>query len=770
MAKLAVIGLVVLIFYSIYLDSQVTSRFSDARYQAPALLYSRSLELAPERNLTQDIIVAELRALDYREARYARNPGEYQRLPGQILLHRRAFDFPDAFSPPQRVRLLIDENERLERVESWPDQHEMEGLRLEPQLLGRFATDSGEDRLLVGLEQVPVLLQETLLLVEDRDFYHHHGVLPSAIARAAMANFAAGRTVQGGSTITQQLVKNMFLNHERRYTRKVNEALMALILDYRFAKDEILEAYFNEVFFGQDRGHAIHGIGLASQFYFGKAVEDLQVNEIATLVGMIRGPSLYEPRRHPERARNRRDTVLRLMFEHDLISQTQYIAAVESDVVVREQQRLVRFDRPDYVDQVQQELRALMPDRSWQRTGLRVFTAFEPDAQRALEQAARQPLTDQRIADAELAMVVTDAQTGALRALVGGRQAVNAGFNRALNARRPVGSLIKPFVYALALEQPERYWLGSVLDDEPVSLRDERGQEWQPRNFDGEFIGPVSLYQSLVDSRNIPVVQVGMEVTPAAVRSRLQRAGLSARLHAWPSLLLGAVDLTPLEVATLYGALANGGVAHRIYSVEAITTHRGDVLYARHEETEGSAAPLFEENAIFLVNHALSGAVTEGTARALGQQFHQGELAGKTGSTNDLRDSWFVSFDARQVVTVWVGHDDNRPVGLTGSRGALPLAAEYWQRVAVSPRRTELPEGFTYRYQDRQTLARVGSQCAETLRLPAHGAELEALQLGCDGQVITESESEAEQEPTRRNWLQRVFGRGGSSRDDNDKL
>ncbi|RUO40048.1 penicillin-binding protein 1B [Aliidiomarina taiwanensis] len=750
--RLGLVAAVVLVFYAIYLDGQLTHRFSTARYQAPALLYSQALEINAQQPITRERIIKELQALDYQVSRYARNSGEYQAQGQQLLLNTRAFSFPTHFAQSQRVRLLFDEEGWLERVESWPGQEPLDSLQLEPQILGRFSTDSHEDRLLVGLERVPVLMRETLLLVEDREFYHHHGVRPTAIARAAVANLMAGRAVQGGSTITQQLVKNMYLSHDKTYVRKANEAIMALILDYRFSKDEILEAYFNEVFFGQDRGNAIHGVALASQFYFGEFVEDLSVAEIATLIGMIKGPSYYEPRRNPERAQQRRDVVLRLMFEHDLISQTQYLAAVESPVRTRAEKRLARFNRPDFIDLVQQEVRSILPDRSWQETGLRVFTTFDPEQQRALEQAARNSNSVQQLADNERAMVLTEHRSGAVRALVGGAQPVLGGFNRAITARRQVGSLAKPWVYAIALEQAERYSLASMLDDSPVTIQDKHGEDWTPRNFDNKFRGYTSLYQSLVHSLNIPVVRLGMELTPEYIRSRLLPAAGDARIPPWPSILLGAMDFTPLEVARVYGALAAEGIAHKPYAVNAITTHRGDLLYQHMAEP----VQLFTKEAAWLTSFALEGAIRTGTGRGLA---HLGPgLAGKTGSTNDLRDSWFVSYDANYVLTTWLGHDDNSPVGLTGSRGALPLAGAYWQVAGVAPRSPFLPQQMHWAYIDQTRGVRVGAQCEHAIRLPIWGEAPEAT-YDCQGEPLPEHhETEQPKDEKKKSWWQRLFG------------
>lgn len=743
--KLLLLAIVATAFYMIYLDSALTKRFSEARYEAPALLYSRALLLDTDDLITREQVVRELSALDYRDSRYARNPGEYQQQGNDILLYRRAFDFPDQYEPGIRVRLRFDQSDRLVEIESWPEQTALNRVRLEPQLIGRFASDNNEDRLLVGLEQVPVLMQQTLLLVEDQDFYHHHGVKPSSIARAAMANLAAGRTVQGGSTITQQLIKNMYLTRAQTITRKVNEALMALVLDFRFSKDEILEAYFNEVFYGQDGGHAIHGVGLASRYFYGKAPEDLTPAEIAMLVGMVKGPSLYNPYRNPDTAADRRDLVLRLMYSDDLINQPQYLAALQAPVVTRASNRLVARARPDYVDYVQRELRELVPGRAWQETGLRVFTYFDPWMQNITEKAVMDRMELLPDIEVQAAAVVTDYRTGTLRALVGGRAPLQGGFNRAFQARRPIGSLIKPFVYSLALEDEDQFSLASVLIDEPLTVRDERGREWQPGNFDNEFKGPISLYQSWIDSRNIPAIQTALAVTPAKIRDRLYTLGATGAIHAYPSLALGTIDLSPVQVSELYGYLANNGSGFRLSAISGVTTHRGDLVYLDERKPRSG----FRSEAAYLARYASYGVVEHGTGRALGQDI-SAALGGKTGSTNELRDSWFVSFDDRHILTVWLGRDDNQPIGLTGSRGALPLAATYWKNTQIRPLNLSFPASVEMRSWDSETGRPVGANCPNTMQAPGI--------IGGEEIADCKPEQQDEEEEPPQSWWRRIFG------------
>lgn len=743
--KLALIGIVLLAFYGIYLDSKVTERFANARYQAPALIYSRSLELNLESGLAVTSVISELRALDYRQSRSAREPGEYQHANQQILLHRRAFDFPDTIEPAKRIRLLFDDSGLLTQIQSWPEQEPISQIRLEPQLLGRFPTGQGEDRLILGLEEVPELMKQTLLLVEDQDFYHHAGVRPTAIVRAVMANVAAGRTVQGGSTITQQLIKNMFLSSEQTYVRKFNEALMALILDFRFSKDEILEAYFNEVFFGQDGGHAIHGIGLGSHFYFGKTPQNLSVDEIALLIGMVKGPSLYNPRRNPDHAKERRDLVLRLMYENDLVNQTQYLAAIDRNVRTREQTRLSRYGRPDFIDAVQAELNEYVRGSDWHHTGLKVYTTFSPQQQARLEASSRSEFIPDQVKSSERALIVADHETGAIEALIGGAEPVNAGFNRALDARRAIGSLVKPWVYAIALEEHERFNLLTLIDDSPIELVNEKGDLWQPQNFDETFRGEIPLLEAIVDSRNTPVIRVGMEVTPETVRRRLIRAGAPPAIHAYPSLMLGTIEMSPFQVTQLYLPLVNNGMSIPLHTIQAVTTHRGDTIFLRAD----TARLMLDQEAATLTRYALQQVVERGTGRGLSAI--SSNIGGKTGSTDDLRDSWFVSFDGSKILTVWVGYDNNDSVGLTGSSGALLLAQEYWKRTQTKELSTNLPESMHWVYVDAMEMNKVGSDCIGVLRVPMIGTAPEEF-YDCDGNLRDREETE------ERSWFERIFG------------
>jgi len=740
--KLALVGVFVLGFYLIYLDETLSQRFASNRYQAPALIYGRAMTLAPGIGISQAQVIQELTLLGYRRHNEVIDSGYYQSQSKQLHIYRRPFDFPDGPEMARQVKVQFA-NDRVQRVFSWPDGRELASFRLEAPLISRLTPSSQEDRLLVGLESVPNLLVETLLLVEDRNFYHHSGVSVTAIGRAFMANLAAGRTVQGGSTLTQQLVKNLYLTREQTLWRKFNEALMALVIDFRFSKNEILETYLNEVYFGQDKGSAIHGIGLASAFFFGKQVQELDAAEVALLVGIVKGPSYYDPRRYPERAIERRDLILQLMFEHDLLSKPDYLAAIDAPIETLASGGLVNRKRPHYSELVDRELRGIALPPKWQNEGLRVFTYFDPQAQNAAENALQEVLPAlTKDPDLEGAMVVADYHRGGISALVGGRNSQLSGFNRALLAQRQVGSLLKPYIYATALEQAQNYSLATPLSDARLQLDDVGGEAWIPRNYDGEYLQPLALYDAFVQSRNLPAVHLGLALGVDKIAQRMRAAGVTTPIAEYPSLTLGAVPLSPMAVTRLYATLANDGYYQPLRAIEAITTHTGLPVYQRQIER---GKQVFTAPAAYLTAYALRGVVSEGTGRALAERFPNQALAGKSGTTNELKDSWFVAYDDTQVATVWVGRDDNQSMGLTGSTGALPVVRHYLAHKGITPLRNQPPEGISTMAFHRVTGQPVPLACNDARRFPAITQPL-AEDINCSGEVEEKS------------WLERLFG------------
>ncbi|RVU41739.1 penicillin-binding protein 1B [Rheinheimera riviphila] len=722
--KAALVLTLTLFIYLIYLDSKITSLFSGQKWQIPAQLYGRSLALAPGKHLSQVQMLDELQRLQYREDPRLSGPGQYHVSGQTVSVFRRAFDFPAG----HQVATLLHVGFAGEFVQSLSTGRERQALtnaQLEPQLLQHLVAAEQEDRELLVLDQVPKTIKDTLLLVEDRDFYSHHGVSAWSVLRAFWANLQAGKTVQGGSTLTQQLAKNMYTNQQRTYFRKVNEALIALVLDYRYSKDQILEAYLNEISLGQFKANPVHGLGLGSKLYFGKPLAELRPHEYALLIAIIKGPSHYDPRRYPKRAEDRRDLILGMMRDHGLLDQTQWFAATSQplDVIPIGEHLKGRF--PAYIDKVRQELRELVKDKTQLQNGIRVFTYFDAMAQQAAEQAVlkRVAKLDPAI---EAAVVATDYQQGALTAIIGGRNTTFAGYNRAISAQRQIGSIIKPVVYLTALQQPQRFHLGTILADTPLTLKS-GSRNWSPLNYDKKFRGNVSLMSALSDSLNIPTVRLGLQLGLPALQQELQQLGLEREVKLQPSSLLGAVEMSPLEVAQLYQTIANKGQYRELATIAAITTHDGAAVYQRQSKPQQRV----DASAAYLLQFALQQATQSGTAQSLAAQFPRQKFAGKTGTSSDYRDSWFTGFDHETSLTVWLGRDDNKAIGLTGGSGALPIFSTYFQQLGVNSLFRAVPENVQKQFISKTNGRFVEESCVNVLLLPVIWVEM-PLQQHCD--------------------------------------
>lgn len=677
----------VLLFVGIYLDSVVKDRFDGQLFDLPTVVYARILNLSPGENITIKEMRNELDVLNYRKVSQPRYPGEYSSSSTRIELIRRPFEFADGPEPDRHVMLHFSSS-GLQRIQSLESKGDLGYLRIEPKMLGMLEKDQNEQRLFLRRDQFPEVLVDALLATEDRDFYQHDGVSPLAIGRALVANIKAGRTVQGGSTLTQQLAKNLFLTRDKTLWRKVREAYIALILDYRYSKDRILEAYLNEVYLGQSGGDAIHGFALASRYYFGQPIQELRIDQLAMLVGMVKGPSYYNPIRYPERTKTRRDLVLRLLMQQDMLTAQQYEQAVNRPLDTQSKPRIASR-QPAYFQQLNIELKEKVGDNFKAETGLRLFTSLDPVSQSKLEQAIAKKvpeLAKRAGKELEAAAVAVDRHSGEIRAMVGGKRVGYEGFNRALNASRPIGSLVKPAIYLTALEQPEKYNLATTLHDTPLSLKGSKGSVWAPRNFDRKFRGDVPLYLALAKSLNVPTVRLGMELGIPEVSATLERLGVDKNeIRPVPSMFLGSFSLTPFEVAQMYQTVTNSGKRAKLSALRSVIDMDGNVLY----QSLPRSSQAVDQQAAWLTTYAMKQGVAQGTGRFLQSQFAWAALAGKTGTSNDSRDSWFVGVDGREVTTVWLGRDDNKSTKLTGSSGALRVYAEYLkQRI---PERLELP-------------------------------------------------------------------------------
>ncbi|MBX3707537.1 MAG: penicillin-binding protein 1B [Pseudomonadales bacterium] len=694
--------------YMRYLDTTITATFEGRRWSVPAVIYAQPLELFPGALLSMANVTRELNRLGYREATGTPPPGSYQRGDGSLDIHLRSFRFIEGPRESQRIRLRFRQGTLVDVSD--PSGRAVPLIRLDPAAIGSFFPSHGEDRVVLAPDQVPPLLVETLKIIEDRNFDQHPGFDLAGIIRALWVNVRAGEIQQGGSTLTQQLVKSYYLDNRRTIERKVRELLMAIILDARFAKPDILNAYVNEIFLGQDGRRAVHGFGLGAQFYFNKPIDELGADEIATLVAVIRGPSFYNPYRHPERALARRDFVLDRMLESGLITATGHTAAKQQPLRVVRGARLGGMYYPAYMDLVRRRLDALYQDDDLTTSGLQIFTTLNPPVQESIEQAIAETLQDLEQSrklpanTLQAAAVVTSIQTGEVLALAGGRVAGFDGFNRALNARRPIGSLVKPVIYLKALESG--YNLTTILDDAPVNLTLNR-QTWSPNNYDRRVYGPVPLVRALGNSLNLATVQLGLRLGVEEVADRLETLSGHRPANRFPSLLLGAEAMTPLEVAGMYGTLASGGFYMAPKAVVAVLDETGQPLSRHSIEVEQRIAP---DVASTLVR-AMEAAMRYGTGRS--SRFARAGVAGKTGTTDDYRDSWFAGFDGVHLVVTWIGTDDNQPTQLSGATGALKVWDAIMTRLAVRP--LHHPPSNTLRTVDYQSGLLADESCSEEL-------------------------------------------------------
>jgi penicillin-binding protein 1B len=659
--------------WAVHLDRVVTREFQGRLWSVPARVYAAPLDLYSGAPVSANDLEQELRRLHYRRGDPAAGPGIYRRIGNAFDIEARRVRFIDEQRDPERVSIHAD-NASITSMRL-ADGTDLPVFRLDPPVIGSLFPIHGEDRLIVAPADVPPLLREGIKLIEDRRFDEHHGVDFYGVLRASWADLRAGRVVQGGSTLTQQLVKNYFLSDEQTFGRKATEAVMAMRLEAHYSKEDILVAYLNEVYLGQDGSRAIHGFGLGSEYYFAKPLDELEPAELALLIGLVKGPSLYDPRRHPERALARRNLVLKEFAEAHLIDAAAAKRATAGPLGLRPPGGSYV---PAYIDLVRRDLKRDYAEADLAAAGLSVYTSLDLRAQAAAERALTQNLqrldlrAPVRGEHLEGAVIVVEPSSGDVVAVVGGREVDTSGFNRALDARRPIGSLVKPAVYLTALETG-RYTAASLIEDAPIEVKLADGSVWAPQNFERTVNGQVPLARALAESMNLATVRLGLDVGLPKVAATLERLGLESSPTLNPSLLLGTVEMSPLEVVQVYTTLADGGFRTRLRAVRAVLDEHGRPLKTFKVQVEAAAPPA----AVYQLDRMLMLVPTHGTARGAAARLPQGlVVAGKTGTSSDTRDSWFAGFTGNYLSVVWVGYDDNRDTGLTGAAGALPVWAD----------------------------------------------------------------------------------------------
>lgn len=710
----------VVLLYVIYLDFEVRDRFKGRLWSVPSKVYARSLTLAQGMTLNADSFEYELKLMAYEEVRYIpQQPGQYRRWQNNFELISRPFKDDETESASSAIRLEIAANKLVQMKRLFQPQP-IESVRLDPALIGSIYPRETEDRQLLKLDDVPERLIKTLIAVEDRSFYEHFGINPLAIMRALWVNLKAGAKRQGGSTLTQQLVKNLFLSPERSYWRKINEAIMALLLELHYDKNSILEAYINEVYLGQNKKASIHGFELGSQFYFDRPLNKLSPEQGALLIGLIKGPSYFNPRRHPERALERRNVVLEVMRDQQVIGNLLYKKSVRKPLAVDSLSRFADRQFPAFIDLVKRQLHSRFSSDELKKEGLQIYTTFDPQVQHVAEQSVKNVLKtiQYRAHDVPLqtAVVITDIKSSAVLALIGGRDAGFRGFNRALDASRQIGSLIKPAIYLAALQAggtgKDSIHLSTKLDDSLLALKFRDGQVWQPQNYDKHFRGDVILFDALVHSYNVPSVRLGLKIGLGEIVKTLRNLGLQKEVPVYPSMLLGAFELTPFDVASMYQTIAADGHQLGLHSIKRVLSHQGEPLVYFAEEAKYT----IEESNVYLVKTALHAVTQQGTAKRL--KSIEKNLAGKTGTTDDLRDSWFAGFGGNKLGVVWVGNDDNLATGLTGASGALSVWKDIFQNLPVTSIDLVAPENISFHEVDRKSGLLAGFSCSNTVKLP----------------------------------------------------
>ncbi|MFT5115274.1 MAG: penicillin-binding protein 1B [Parasphingorhabdus sp.] len=758
-----------LLAWLIWLDYWAIQKFHDRHQVSPAQVYSRPLEWFPGTRMGLSDSLRQLESLGYRKAVNVVQPGNYFVGQGYFDVHIRSFRYAEGIQKPTTVRVHFKARS-IHKIERLPDRSALPVVLFDPVEIGTIQPRSHQDRRLLKLHDVPDELLTTLLLVEDRHFSTHFGVDPWAIARAMWANFRLGRMHQGGSTLTQQLVKNLYLTSERTFKRKFKELFYSLILEFHFEKHEILEAYVNEVFLAQSGNRAVHGFALASEHFFARPLGELETQEFALLVGMVKAPSSYNPHRHPQQATQRRNLVLKVLRDSDQIDETRYQMLKDKPLGVAQGSSTPGKAHIAYLDLVRRQL----GDSSRQiddDVTLTLWSTMEMQVQNAAQSALTNGLKkleksrSMKSGTLQGAVVVLRAENGQVLGLVGDRRSGYAGFNRALDARRPVGSLLKPMLLLSALENDKDLHLASPVSDEPFSLKLANGSLWQPENYDKQSHGDVSLLALLENSYNIASARLGVATGVGNFVDVLGRLGYDKPVDAYPSTLLGAIEMSPLEVAKLYLPFASGGLGFNLRAFVIATDPQGRTRIKNLAVTH----QLIQPEQHYLVDFALKGVVKRGTASSsLGDWTEKLGLAGKTGTTNNYRDSWFAGYSGNFLTVVWIGRDDNQPMGLSGASGALQI----WQQIMrnLPNRRSEFsqPNTISRAYWQSASGAITAKPCSKSIRLPFLSATMPTPSGRCNDKSSLSSTLRTLKPKASKlgGWLQKVFGNSDAADED----
>jgi penicillin-binding protein 1B len=709
-------------FYLASLYNDISQLIAQRRAALTSAIYSAPLEIIVGDEIGPLHLIDRLERLSYSRVQQPSHPGEYSMEPGTMAIYVREFRLSDRGYPATLIRLTFDGGRVTGIADSFGVAQPQ--AMLEPEIIGRLLPDAPAERVEVSLNDVPPYLIKGLLATEDRFFYYHFGFDPVRIIEAAITDLHSHRLSQGASTLTQQLARTFIEQHTRSFHRKIRELAIALVLEMRLSKDEILERYLNDVWIGEYQGTPIYGMPLAARYFFNKDLRQVTPAEAATLIGMIQAPSSDDPRRHPDSARQRRNVVLGLMRGAHALDQARYEAALAEPVVTVPAPGLRRA--PYFTDYVTSQVSKL-PTVNGMLSGLRVYTTLDPE----LEESGRQaivanleqleklhPHLRRRTPGRQLqsALVAIEPRSGAIEAMVGGRDYSTSQFNRVASAERQPGSAFKPVVYLTALDPAlsplnEPVTLASILPDRPMSFGG-----WRPVNYEGGYAGDVTVAQALADSLNVPTAYLGSLLGPPAMIRTAHLMGIQENLPNYLPISIGSGEVTLLEMASVYATFAGSGVVRPPYAIEAVVNSRGQMIYQHTPRPHR----LMSRAVAYLMTGALRGVLQYGTGKGAARMGLNFPAAGKTGTTEDYHDAYFIGYTRQLVCGVWVGFDEPQDIGLPGADAALPAWVKF---MSDSVRQPQLgfgpaPPGITMATIDPTTGGLATPSCPRVATLP----------------------------------------------------
>jgi len=721
-----IIFLIISIAYVLILDSKVVNKLDGVLWTVPAKVYARPLELAEGGKINVDVLKKELEILSYELTKgIPDTPGEFSQSQRSVNIFIRGFGSQE----PGLYRLKI-ENDKIDSIKR-KDGISIDLIQLEPLSIGGMFPSHLQDRILLNFSQVPKDLEEMILVVEDRNFYSHKGISLRSIMRAFIKNTRALGIEEGGSTITQQLAKSLFFSPEQTIKRKIKEAIAALLIEIHYSKQEILLAYINDVFIAQSGRRAIHGFGLASQFFFGTDLKNLSLDQKALLVGMLKGPSLYSPINNPDRAKTRRDLVLSLIKNDSLITEEEYLDLKGRSLKVIPPSFKSLSKYPAFNDIVTLDLRKNFDDSDLRTKGLKIITNLDPVVQDYLEESIKDTKLQlkrrygSQLNGLEGAGIVIDSFSGEVVAAIGSTKPNNYGFNRAINAVRPIGSLVKPFIYLSALQHYSKYNLSTLLDDSKLSVSLPGGKLWEPNNFDKKFHGNIPLHVALSESYNVATTRLGMDLGYSVVQETFTKLGIKKKIPKYPSIFVGSFEMTPLEAIQAYQTIASEGFYSPLNSIRTVESSE-DVLSLSYPY---KVEQRFRPEPIYLLKFVLKQTFISGTARGFSSRvIEKWKTGGKTGTSDDQRDSWFVGYAGNYLMVVWLGFDDNRKSPLTGRTGALQVWKNFMSRLDPIAYEVRKPSRIRYEWVDTKDGLLSGERCKGSILIPfVEGTEPEMI-------------------------------------------